>query len=284
MGIDKYYRKAVFPAALLGVAECNGILKSGGVFQGTYAQSAIQNYILGTRRIIWDGRVFKYAKATNTITDCKQGLKFWAQIADGIAYTAPLQTQLVGDTTIKVDSGKGAAGVAKDELIGGYVMIHTHGDNYQHFRGIIGNTLADINGYITITLDAPLNVAITLDHGVEVYPNPYVSVRLANSTAGHPGNKYSSVAGMPNVVTTVANQYIWIQTWGPIWINPHGSSLQDAGIAVNERRVVFDWEGSISIQEDCVNATDDHQSAGFIIDRNAAGASGPPLVMLQISI
>lgn len=284
MGIDKYYRKAVFPAILSGGIDHNGIKKLGGIFQETYAQSATQNYILGAHRTMWDGRVFRYAKATNTITNNKNGLKFHAKLSEGITYTAPLQTQLVGDTTIKIDSGKGAAGVAKDELVGGYVMIHTHGDNYQHFRGIIGNTLADADGYIIITLDMPLNVAITLSHGVEVYPNPYASVRLCDGTSGHVGNKFSSVAGMPYVKTSVANQYIWIQTWGPIWINPHGASLQDADLVKNERQLVFDFEGSVCVVGDAVDTTVSLQHAGFIIDRTAHHASGPPLVMLQISI
>jgi len=257
----------------------HGGLLVGRPEQGLYEQSATANYLIGTRRISPDGRVYRYARATNIVKDCKYGLKFWGQIGDGITYTAPLQTQDIGDTTIKVDGGKGAAGVAADELVGGYVMIHTHGDLYQHFRGIIGNTLADANGYVTITLDAPLKVALTVSHGVEVFPNPYVSVRTASAgLAGGIPNKYSSVAGMPNVKTLVANQYLWIQTWGAIWINPHGSSCK--GAASDCRRLVFDREGSISSQGETVaGAVYTEQIAGFVINRG----DGPPLVMLQIS-
>lgn len=251
-----------------------GLLK-GRSEQGLYEQSATQNYLVGTRRISPLGRVYKYARATNVIKDCKYGVKFWAQIGDGISYTAPKQTQEIDDTSIKV----AGAGITENELIGGYVMIHTHGDLYQHFRGIVANTRTDGSGNVTITLDAPLKVAVTLSHGVEVYPNPYASVRTASAgLEGGTPNEYSSVAGMPNVKTTVADQYIWIQTWGPIWINPHGASCK--GSASDCRRLVFDREGSISSQGETVaGAVYTEQYAGFIINRG----DGPPLIMLQIS-
>ena len=283
MGIDKFYRKGVFPAILSGGIDYDGIKKLGGVFQETHAQSATQNYILGTRRIIWDGRIYKYAKATNIISSTNFGLKFWAELGDGIAYTAPLQVQSVGDTTIKVDSGKGDAGIAKDELVGGYVIIHTHGESYDQFRGILSNTLADANGYVTITLDAPLTIAIELTFGVEVYPNPYASVQVKQASHGGGGDRYSSVAGMANIKTAVANQYIWIQTWGPRWINPQG----DVGsvVTVDRRGLVFDYEGSITQVDVNIATTAKMQYAGFIINRESvANGTGPPLVMLQISV
>jgi len=266
----------------------HGGLLVGGTIQGLYGQSATPNYVIGTRRISPDGRVYRYVKATNIIAQTHFGLKFYSRIADGIGNTPPLQIQSIGDSTIKIDSGKGAAGVALDELVGGYVLIHTGSDNYQQFRGIVGNTVADGSGYVTITLDAPLTAAIKVTHGVEVLQNPYGNVRLtAGPSGGMAGNDFSSVAGMPNIVTAVANRYIWIQTWGPIWINPHGSSLQNAGISGGERKLVFDVEGSICIEDDVAHGpgadSDEHQIAGFIIDRSASGVSGPPLVMLQIS-
>jgi len=262
----------------------HGGLLVGGSQQGLYGQSATPNYIIGTRRISPDGRVYRYVKATNIIAQTHFGLKFYSRIADGIGNTPPLQTQIVGDSTIKIDSGKGAAGVAKDELVGGYVIIHLGSDNYNQFRGITGNTLADGDGYVTITLDAPLTAAIKLSHSVEVLQNPYGNVRLmAGPSGGMAGTGFASVAGIPNVKTLVANQYIWIQTWGPIWINPHG----DAGSGVDqcERKLVFDAEGSVSVADEVshggITQTDgDEQVAGFIIDRVAGG---PPLIMLQIS-
>lgn len=261
-------------------------LVGGAAGQDIWESSVLQRYDVGARRLLPDGRVFRYAKATNTITDNKHGLKFWGQLADGIGYTAPLQVQVVGDRIVIVDGGKGAAGIAEDELRNGYLMLHTHGDSYQSFRRIIGNTVADSDGYVTITVDMPWNVAITTSHGVEVYLNPYVNVQLRNGSSGHAGDKYSSIAGFPFVVTAVANLYIWIQTWGPIWVNTHGNRLQAANIAQDERQLVFDFEGSVSFQEQCVGASADgedyNQLAGFLIARGASGTA-PTLIMLQIS-
>ncbi|GAJ09257.1 unnamed protein product, partial [marine sediment metagenome] len=229
-------------------------------------------YLVGTRRISPDGRVYRYARATNVIADTKFGLKFWAEIGDGIASTHPLQTQIIDARSIKV----AGAGIAENELVGGYVMIHTGTDYYQHFRGIVGNSLADAQGHVTINLDGPLKVAIKETYEVEVYPNPYASVRVAS--AGAPGcgapDEYSSVAGMPNVKTTVENQYLWIQTWGAIWVNPHGT----AGLTptADRRGLVFDREGSISAVDESVSKDATQQYAGFIINRESvANGAGP---------
>jgi hypothetical protein len=259
-----------------------GGLIPGRSVQSSYEASVIQNYLLGSRRTSWDGRVYRYAKATNIISSTNFGLKFWAELGDGIGYTAPLQIQKVGDTTIKVDSGKGTAGVAEDELIGGYVIIHTHGESYDQFRGIFGNTVADASGYVTITLDAPLTIDVAVTFGVEVYPNPYASVRVRQASHGGGGDRYSSVAGMADVKTTIADYYIWIQTWGPRWINPQGDIA--SVVTVDRRGLVFDYEGSITQVDVNTATTAKMQYAGFVINRESvANGTGPPLVMLQIS-
>ena len=242
-----------------------------------------EKWNIGDRVVTPEGRVFRYAKATNIISHTTFGLKFYGRLADGIAYTAPLQTELATSREITVDAGD-SGDHAEDEFRGGYIMIHTHGDNHHMTRYITGNTASDADGYITLYVDAPWIKDIEVAYGVEVCPNPYASVRVKQAAHGGGGDKYTSVAGMPLVQTAVANQYLWLQTWGPIWINPAGASLQDAGIATSERRLVFDYEGSVCIQEDAVDATDDCQHAGFIIDRNSVGVMPAPLCMLQISI
>lgn len=245
--------------------------------------SATQRHLMGARLAMADGRVFRYAKATNIIGDCRFGLKFWAEIGDGIAYTAPLQIEAIGGTTIYVDAG--AAGVVtKDQLVGGYVIVHTATDYDSQFRGIIGNTLADSDGYTTITVDAGWTKDIETGYGVEVYPNPYASVRIASAGGGGGGtpNEYSSVAGIAMLKTTAANRYLWLQTWGPVWINPHGTA--GTTVTADRRGLVFDREGSISAIDESVSTDVTQQYAGFIINRESSGnGTGPPLVMLQIS-
>jgi len=248
-----------------------------------YRHSTIQDpkFFVGDRVVLPDGRVNRYAKASNIISSCKFGVKFWNQIGDGVAAVLA-QGQSVGDRSIYIV----AAGVTEDEFRGGYVLIHV--GTHQQFRGVLGNTATDANGRITVYLDAVLTYAVTNAHWTEILHNPYSNVRLtAGPSGGDAGNDYSSVAGIPNVATVEANEYLWLQTWGPIWINPHGGSLQDAGITGGERKLVFDCEGSVCVEDDVAHGPgadgDEHQLAGFIIDRSADGSSGPPLVMLQIS-
>jgi len=248
--------------------------------QSLHQASTTKKYDIGARLVTGDGRVFRYAKASNIVSVRHFGLKFWGQIGDGLATTVA-QSEAVGATTFTIAD----AGATVDEYRGGYVTFFS---TPVQTRGILGNTVSD-GTYTTITLDEPLTTAITAASTyTEVLQSPYSNVRLtAGPSGGDSGNDYSSVAGIPAITTSAANSYLWIQTWGPIWINPHGSSLQDAGITGGERRLVFDVEGSICIEDDVAHGpgadSDEHQIAGFIIDRSAASTSGPPLVMLQIS-
>lgn len=164
-------------------------------------------------------------------------------------------------------------------------MIHAAAG--QQFRRIVSST-ATVGGNITLTLDYGLSVDVTNADQTEIIQNPYGNVRLmAGPSGGMAGNPFTSVAGMPNVKTTGNNRHLWCQTWGPIWTNPHGTSLQNAGITGGERKLVFDAEGSICIEDDVAHGPgvdgDEHQLAGYIIDRSAAGVSGPPLYMLTLN-
>jgi hypothetical protein len=257
-------------------------LLGGATGQDLHVESATKLYNLGTRRVTPDGRVFRYARASNIVTVRHFGLKFWGQIGDGYAGTAVL-TASIGDKTFVAT----IAGTVKDEYAGGYVTFFT---TPVQTRCILSNTVAAADNTVIFTLDQPLTTALVTDTTyTEILQSPYANVRLtAGPSGGDAGNDYSSVAGIPAVITDAVNQYLWIQTWGPIWINPHGSSLQTDGITGGERKLVFDCEGSICIVDDvahgpCGAGGDEQQIAGFIIDRSASGTSGPPLVMLQIS-
>jgi len=257
----------------------NGLL-GGTTGQRIWETNLVAQYSPGTRLVTEDGRVFRYAKASNIVSVRHFGLKFWRQIGDGIAAVAG-GTSAIGDYTVTLT---GTA--SKDEYMGGYITIFS---TPVQSRYIVSNTATSGTTFV-VTLAEPLTVAVTSGATYcEALQCPYANVRLtAGPSGGDSGDDYSSVAGIPFTITTVANTYLWIQTWGPIWINPHGSSLQDTGITGGERKLVFDCEGSVCIVDDvahgpCGAGGDEQQLAGFIIDRSASGTSGPPLVMLQIS-
>ncbi len=266
----------------------NGTLFRGDIYQvpikgllgGTTGQriwetNLVAQYSLGTRLITEDGRVFRYAKATNIVSVKHFGLKFWNQIGDGIAANAG-GSSAIGDYTVTLT---GTA--TKDEYKGGYLIVFS---SPVQFRAIVGNTATSGTTFV-VTLAEPLTVAVTgASTYCEALQSPYANVRLtAGPSGGQSGNEWSSVAGLPYTITSVADSYLWIQTWGPVWINPAGVSLNDAGVAVNERQLVFDFEGSVIVVGDATATTVSMQHAGFIIDRNYESTSGPPLVMLQIS-
>ncbi len=231
---------------------------------------------MGDRVVLPDGRVFRYGKAITAIADKNHGLKFWSKLADnGVDYVVPDQGQDVGDATVHIT----AAGITLDELRGGYIIIHTHTAHNDQFRGILGNSETDADGDITIYVDAPWTVAIETAFGVEVHANPYSSLQVTSTDNGIAGDHYSSVGGMPNVLTAAANQHLWLQTWGPCWVNP-----KPAPVAGQEGRrgAWFDYEGSIVPANADVVATS-LQYAGFFMDREVVGGTGSPLFMLQIA-
>jgi len=255
-----------------------GLVTGQTTLQGLHVESAVQNCIFGTRRVRWDGRVFRYSKASNIVSVRHFGLKHWYQIGDGLA-SVLAATSAAGATTITIAD----AAATLDEYKGGIITMFS---TPVQTRVILGNTAVD-GGNTIITLDEPLAAEVTNATYAEVLHNEYSNLRLtAGPSGGDAGDDYSSVAGIPATITTVAAYHLWVQTWGRIWINPHGSSLQNAGITGGERKLVFDVEGSICIEDDVAHGpgadSDEHQLAGFIIDRSAAGVSGPPLVMLQI--
>lgn len=231
------------------------------------------DYNIGDRICLPDGRVFRYAKAGNTLNQ-NYGAKSWNKAL--VTYSLLGASQVVGDTQVTITVAAGAMGedadgvIDEDELRGGYIVLYHDSGCYQ--RGVIGNTaLADTGTSITVYLDAELTAVLTSgDQKAEVLGNIYSNVRRSSNT-------YSSVIGVPMRNATVG-QYIWLQTWGPCWLSPDGTM----GSAVEERMACFGGDGAIHPHTTNV-ATKATQHAGFIIQRDSVGSGGPPFIMLQIS-
>ena len=253
-----------------------GGLLPGRPEQGIYEVSTTQNYLIGSKRTTPGGRIFRYAYADGACK-AKYGAKYLRE--EAISHTAATLGRAKGETTIKctVANSDGAlndGAIAKDELVGGFVVIYDETDTIRQHREIIANTAVAIGGgSITITLDGPLTTAvvITVDH-FEVLGNPYNGLKYTNDC-------YSSVLGVP-MVEAAEGEYFWVQTWGPICTTP-GSTTPDPGADTEQRQVVFDGQGSLICFAD--ENTADRQVAGFIIQKDSAGAAGPPFIMLQIS-
>lgn len=237
--------------------------ETAGQYDFLYRISTIQDpdYDVGDRVVLADGRVFRYAKAADTLYP-GMGCSSYATYAISASSAA---AQVAGDKSITFASQT----FDKDELKGGYLVIYLSDTNVLQ-RGIIGNT-AGTDATITVYLDAALTVDIASSTFCEVLGNLYGNV-LGASTHG----EYISIVGVPTMPAAV-NEYVWIQTWGVIWL------AGTIGIGHNtayERQLVF--VGGGAVESHYAHVGDSAQNAGFIIQLDAGGA-GPPFIMLQIS-
>jgi hypothetical protein len=273
----------------LGKAKVLNILDAGMVghsdvpdWSFIYKVSTVKDpkWNVGDRFVTPDGRVFRYAKVGTAGVLSSFGATVRA--SSNISVLAPAQTAgcgAIGDRkvtiTIAASDGRAADGVvAKDELSGGYIVLGNQGSSAQ-CRCILGNTVVASGGGTTVvTLDGPLTAAVTV--GVtytEILLNPYAFVEIF----GGANAEYQSAIGVPAVTGTVG-QYVWLQTWGPLWVVPGGGTTP--GDSVNDREVYFVGDGSINGAAHVTNENG-YQVAGFIMD---SGSTTPPFIMLQISI
>lgn len=264
-----------------------GGLESGqSSLSAIHAVDATQNCSIGTRRITWDGRVFKYHKAANTLKS-HWGAKCWAEehvkwasvAATAVVGAATVQVTVAATDGIAVATGKNNSGnIAANELYGGYVCFYETGsDLVRENHLIVANTAVSGGGAMTITLDRALGVEMTTSSYVEIMGNPYWNVY-------GPGNDgYTSVVDIPTRVLTVG-QFGWGQTWGPICISPGGTGQGANGVGSTgeEREVVFGGNGCI-FERNVSDNPDQRQRAGFIINMSTTAAGGPPFIMLQLS-
>ena len=247
--------------------------------------STIQNYSLGARFVSGDGRVFKYAKAGDTLITsygCENALQ-----------TAVTRTYLtlgaaIGDTSVTFTvaatdgicelGGPGDGTIAEDALVGGYITIEKvigNVDNTQT-RMITANTAtAAGGGSMTVTFDDPLAVAVvaSAEYATCIF-SPYANVQCSSYS-------HAQVVGVPCMIATIG-QYLWIQTWGPCWV----TTQPRVNTEIYDGQVVFRHDGTV----DCPVYDDDTvkwaQHAGFILSNARGGghSTGGAFIMLQISL
>lgn len=243
-----------------------GGLETGqSALQELYTKQLTKNCALATRRVTWDGRVFKYSKSAGACYTGRGAAPSQARAISGNCAAAVLS----GADTITF----AAQTFDADELKGGFISIFGNpggapNDADCPFRRILSNT-ACAGTTLTITVEHAFDRAIDDAQFCEVYYNPYAE--LSKPTAGN-----VSYLGVPNVYVSAADYYFWLQTWGECWITPQLASFQ---ALPHYRDAYFKEDGSI-----CARAAHDtitnHQRAGFMIP---PGFTAGPMVMLQIS-
>jgi len=236
--------------------------------QALNAVSLTQNCALETRRITWDGRVYKYARVkTGCETITYHGAKATGSIALAHTILPATGDALEGATDIIVSLTGRSAG----DLKGGWIMLYpkTPDDKGTMSKRISNNDATDgtttkIYFSPAVTADAVMTHAVGY---VEVFENPYAAIAWNSDT-------FASVVGIPETIGA-SLEYQWIQTWGPRVVSKGNYPT----MAAHQRYVTFDSTGCLYLTQ---SAAECYQApAGFVLNQGS-DYSGP-LVMLQIS-
>lgn len=193
-----------------------------------YEQSTVRDpkWNLGDEVKVPGGRKFVYSKSAAA---CLSG-QGCETTKIGLYGAVASVAGAVGDQSIVVAAGTHDA-VTADELRGGYVIIHTAG-NTQMFRGIIGNAASVANAALTLYLDGSLTAVVAVTILVEVFQNPYGSLRTGATVD-------LAKLGVPAVYVSAANVYFWCQTEGYCFVAPQ------AGLTGKEIGACWKHDGSI---------------------------------------
>lgn len=239
------------------------------------APSTTQKHEIGTRMTTRDGRTFYYAKAGATLNP-DVGCETYEE--QEVAITTIAAAAVLGAKSIILDvqSGDGIANdgvIAVNSLVNGYVVVFPHSDN-SFTRLITANTVvAGGGGECTLTLlnGIPATLAAgDVDHG-EAMASPYADVRVGSAAD-------KSIVGIPTFKATVG-QYLWIQTWGTVWIAPQTT----VSVGNNHRQVVFRHDGSVDDHDYNDATVTQGQHAGFVLKQGNGGGQGAAFIMLQIT-
>ncbi len=245
-----------------------------GVRQDYDEASTTQHYNIGSR-MVTDDRTFHYGKAGNTL-DC--GLGAFNAITQHVSFAlVAIAAQGAYSLVVTVGGGDGVlanGNIALNELVNGYIVIWPADMSEVMNRRIVGNTAVTGGGVMTVTLDRPLSGALVGTDHAEILASPYLNVQTAAPAFG-----FHSVMGMPPIAATVG-QYLWLQTWGPVWITPGGAG--NASVGFLNRRVYFREDGSID-ENPVGTGYADSQLAGYVLANAPGEGQGAPFIQLMLA-
>ena len=240
---------------------------AGGAEQLLYEEDLTQNYDLGARETLPDGREFRYSKSTGTGAMVpNMGCNFTD--TGYIPYTSFVVAAAQGVTEITIPAATHAA-LLKDQLRGGYVVIFDGSGVNDVTHEIVGNDAADSGALFKVRLATKLSVTITTADACEVYSNPW-------SAIAQDGSSNLAKAGVPMLSVTAAATYFWLQTKGAKFVNPQSGVGGDNG----GLQAFWRHDGSLQNGEtacaDVIPTNDTNQPAGIAIAGSASG-NGPLL-------
>lgn len=179
-------------------------MKRAGFSQGIYAQSSTKKERIGTKRILQDGRVFRYARAgASALSPGFLGFATQGQ-AEYTKKACPVAAVGTKQMTLTISAASPA--IAENYFENGVMLISTGtgiGESYQ----LKGNSAVAASGTsIIVTLDEGLRTALTASAYFTLVANPWAKVVESATEENIP-------VGTP-LISVTANYYYWAQTKG----------------------------------------------------------------------
>lgn len=171
-----------------------------------YGNDTVAQQPLGSYAETQDGRGFRYAKigAVNSVP----GKLYQNSVAD-----ATNQTPSGGLSVAAASAGTyqitltSSITIAQNAWSGGYVSVNiTPGQGYLYQIG--GNTAVTAATGCVITLNDPIQVALTTSSKIDVIPPVFTGAVV------YPASASGVAIGVPPVIQTAGN-FGWLQTYGP---------------------------------------------------------------------
>ena len=249
--------------------------------QDYYQVSNIQRYPIGFRYPIdhpLESRRWHYSRAGGILTpdflarDASFQHITWAIVTTPV----PVGSRSFVVTVQATDGALRDGAIALNELAGGYCIPFTPlGPAGIMNRRIISNTaVAAPGGAMTIVIDKPTNVEMTAVTRLDCMCSQYANVQLIPADSS-----YCSTIGVPTIAA-VAGQFLWLQTWGPIYTNKD----LVVGVGVNNRDVSSGPDANLHpiVAGDAFNTTQGQKMGHVLQNGNAVGRPAGTFVFLML--
>ena len=189
--------------------------------QDLFSSSSIQEHALGERAVTPDGRAFRYCKVGETALVPGKIYQAAAEITNHQDVVPAAAA--IGDETVTVTLGATVA--TANFYAGGYLMVSvTPGQGYSY--KIKSHPAASSSATLVLTLEEPIEVALTTSSNIDLVANAYSAV-IVNPTAA------SGVVAGAAVYPIAASEYGWLQTHGPANILNDASSTVGTNVSAS---------------------------------------------------
>lgn len=187
----------------------------------TFTDDDIQGAPVGTKMVIEDGRIYRYAQADSTALVA--ALMNQSAIPEVAKYGDQAVGTMAAGATVLTGVGADTTDLAANQLINGYCWSEQTTQLGPAAR-IKDNTLITQGAETgTITLYEGLAVLIAAGDTISYIRNTWQSIKI------HATGEVAEIAGV-TVCSVAASVWAWVQTGGPAKIQTSGTPVVTAGL------------------------------------------------------